>query len=158
MVRGGESVALFNDVHRWIAMQADEIESLRVRHQRLNGRRKEAIQVCNQQLQKDTVERKKQVNDFSLELEQYTLRKFSLLKDDVIAAHIQQRFEDSGNDADDFNRRQRDISGVCNNIDSLHSSMCNVSASMQNFVKTCCGPADWEQPKTAGATASSADL
>mmetsp|Transcript_21511 Transcript_21511/g.59656 ORF Transcript_21511/g.59656 Transcript_21511/m.59656 type:complete len:169 (-) Transcript_21511:82-588(-) len=160
MVRGNENVALFSDVHRWLAHQSDEIENLRARHQRLNGRRKEAIQACNQQLQRDTAERRKQVNEFSLELEQYTLRKFDLLKDDVIAAHVQQRFEDAGNEADDFGRKQRDIRNVCRNLDEVHNSLHDVAASMVNLVENCCGPAEWEQkmaakPAALGAIGSS---
>mmetsp|Transcript_108344 Transcript_108344/g.316983 ORF Transcript_108344/g.316983 Transcript_108344/m.316983 type:complete len:158 (+) Transcript_108344:123-596(+) len=154
MVRGGDNVSLFNDVHRWIAMQADEIEGLRTRHKRLNSRRTEAIQNCTQQMQKDTVERKKQVNEFSLELEQYALRKFSLLKDDIVAAHIQQRFEDNGNDADDFNRRQRDITGLCKNVDVAHHSLYNVATSMQRLVENCCGPAEWEELQAAQSGSS----
>mmetsp|Transcript_17121 Transcript_17121/g.40247 ORF Transcript_17121/g.40247 Transcript_17121/m.40247 type:complete len:166 (-) Transcript_17121:244-741(-) len=147
MGKGNDSVSLFNDVHRWIAMQSDEIGNLRARHQRLNSRRKEATQACLQQLQRDTAERKQQVNDFSLELEQFTLRKFDLLKDDVIAAHIQQRFEDSGNDADDFNRKQREIDTLCKEVDVVHDALHGVSAAMVKLVETCCGPAEWEEQR-----------
>merc|ERR1719401_694291 len=146
MVRRGD-VSLFNDVHRWMAMEVDEIETLRARHQRLNSRRKETLTLAASQLRKDTDERKKQVNEFSLELEQYTLRKFDLLKDDVVAAHIQKSHtENGGGDSDDHARKQRQLHTLCKDLDVMHTSLLHVSKDMVNLFETCCGPAEGEIP------------
>merc|ERR1740121_1347237 len=102
--------------------------------------------MASSQLQIDTEERKKQVNDFSLELEQYTLRKFDLLKDDVVAAHIQKRSDACG-ELDDHNRKQRQIQGLCKDLDVLNRSLTHVSGDMVTLYETCCGPAEGELPE-----------
>jgi len=138
------NVPLFNDVHRWVALQADEIETLRARHQRLNTRRKEAIAMCNQTLKRDTDERKKQMNEFSLEMEQYTLRKFDLLQDDVYAAHLEKSHAENDelawDEVDNIPRKQRRINTLSGEMDILHDSLAKVCHSMVDLAKACCGP------------------
>lgn len=139
-----DNVVLFNDVHRWLARQAEDIEHLRCRHHRLTDRRKDAVASLAQQLQKDVNERKKQVNEFSLELEQYTLRKFDLVKDDLVAAHLAQKHEVAagGLQAD---RKSQQIHLVCKDLDDMHDALCGISDRMVHLVDTCCSMTEMEE-------------
>merc|ERR1740121_2070077 len=113
MDKPGDGVTLFNDVHRWMAMQSEEMRDLIARHRKLTARRKEAIAVLDDTLTRDSAERKKTVNEFSLELEQYTLRKFDLLKEDVTAAHMHKtETENTALQQDDYSRKQRQITNL----------------------------------------------
>mmetsp|Transcript_12435 Transcript_12435/g.35586 ORF Transcript_12435/g.35586 Transcript_12435/m.35586 type:complete len:163 (-) Transcript_12435:167-655(-) len=134
----GETVGIFSDVHRWLAIQAEEIEMLRSRHRRLTVRRKDTIQNVAGQLSKDVVERKTQVNEFSLDLEQYTLRKFDLLKDDLVAAHLASRHEAEDHLKGTTDRKHHQIHRLCKNLDILHHALLGVNDKMVDLVDNCC--------------------
>merc|ERR1719356_2014799 len=103
----GPALELFHDLHRWFNLQADDIESMKARHHRLNTRNMQAVERLQTQLHRDVAERKKQVNEFSLELEQYTLRKFDLLSDDIARAHLEKSCAETAGVAEETMRKQR---------------------------------------------------
>mmetsp|Transcript_1150 Transcript_1150/g.2837 ORF Transcript_1150/g.2837 Transcript_1150/m.2837 type:complete len:170 (+) Transcript_1150:79-588(+) len=142
MGRAADGVSLLNDVHRWIAAQSDEIESLRGRHQRLTAARQNAIAACAKELERDSSERKKQVNEFGVELEQYTLRKFDLLKDDVEAAHLQANYpkENTGSE-----RRQKQIHDMSKDLDRAYKALGGISKAWVDLIDNCCEPTEFEK-------------
>ncbi|CAE8629133.1 unnamed protein product [Polarella glacialis] len=142
MVRGAEGVELFSDVRRWIAVQAEELEVLRARHQKLTHRRKEAIVKIAQEVPKDTIERKQQVNDFSLEMEQLALAEFDVLKEDIVAEHVRQKSSESSPAGNDIQRKQRQINALAIDVDQLHGSLLVISGHMGDFSEKFCALPD----------------
>eukprot|EP00746_Dinoflagellata_sp_MGD_P160634 gnl/MRDRNA2_/MRDRNA2_87481_c0_seq1.p1 gnl/MRDRNA2_/MRDRNA2_87481_c0~~gnl/MRDRNA2_/MRDRNA2_87481_c0_seq1.p1 ORF type:complete len:150 (+),score=45.84 gnl/MRDRNA2_/MRDRNA2_87481_c0_seq1:80-529(+) len=132
MAQAPQSTSLFTDVHRWLALQADEIEMLKARHQRNDEKRKAAIAQCNKHLQRDVQERKKQLSDFSIEMEKYTLRKIDMLHHELAAHHLNQKHDDT--------MQQQQINRLCDDLDALHESLYDVAASMKDMVKNCVEP------------------
>lgn len=129
-------VGLFTDVHRWLALQADEIEVLRGRHQSSNVRHQEAIQNCVQQMHHDVKERRKQFHDFTTEMEQHTLRKFDVLQDEL--AHLNAKRTCPPTRMAIMKEHQMD--GLLTNLDNLHESLCSVGDSMVSLATNCCAP------------------
>mmetsp|Transcript_107016 Transcript_107016/g.301075 ORF Transcript_107016/g.301075 Transcript_107016/m.301075 type:complete len:212 (-) Transcript_107016:39-674(-) len=147
-------IELFHDLQRWFATQVNEIDAMKSRHERLNSRQKDALTAMMAQMQKDTAQRKSEMNEFSLDLEQYTLRKFDLLTDDIKSAYVET--EDSAKvdfrmaGGDRFHRRARQIRNVTNRIDSLHVSLNGVASAWRTFIDGHCQvePAEaLDQPK-----------
>jgi len=124
--------SLFTDVHRWLALQADEIEMLKARHRRNDDCRKAAIAGCNKHLLRDVAERKKQLNDFSIEMEKYTLRKIDMLHHELAAHHLNQKHDDT--------MQQQQINRLCDDLDALHESLYDVAGQMKDMVKNCVEP------------------
>eukprot|EP00928_Gymnodinium_smaydae_P046968 TRINITY_DN31313_c0_g1_i1.p1 TRINITY_DN31313_c0_g1~~TRINITY_DN31313_c0_g1_i1.p1 ORF type:complete len:232 (-),score=36.49 TRINITY_DN31313_c0_g1_i1:146-739(-) len=154
MAQRQSNVELFHDLNRWLASQLDEIETVRKRHARLNTRSKEAIDKIAHQLQCDSSDRRREVNEFSLEMEQYTLRKFDLLTDDIAAAHREQQFAESTSAADDYIRKQRQISDLCIGVDVMHDSLLKVSKAWTSFVAGHCGPGAIDRPHAVSYAAA----
>lgn len=126
------ATSLFTDVHRWLALQADEIEMLKQRHRRNDDTRKSAIEKCNKNLQRDISERKKQLNEFSIEMEKYTLRKIDMLHHELAAHHLNQKHDDT--------MQQQQINRLCDDLDALHESLYEIAATMVNMVDSTLEP------------------
>merc|ERR1712118_368081 len=89
---------------------------------------KAAIAGCGKHLQRDIQERKKQLSDFLIEMEKYTLRKIDMLHHELAAHHLNQKHDDT---------LQQQINILCDDLDALHESLYEVAANMKDMVKNC---------------------
>eukprot|EP00933_Yihiella_yeosuensis_P078871 TRINITY_DN9080_c0_g1_i2.p1 TRINITY_DN9080_c0_g1~~TRINITY_DN9080_c0_g1_i2.p1 ORF type:complete len:146 (-),score=35.15 TRINITY_DN9080_c0_g1_i2:207-644(-) len=133
-----EGINLFTDVHRWIQVQGAEIALLRARHQALHEKKVETVAKLSAQLEQDVAERRAKVNDFSLELEQYSLRKFETLKEDIIAAHLAQKQAEAESADSNIQRKQRQINLLCKQLDETYETLGEVAETMVGFGKVYC--------------------
>mmetsp|Transcript_25929 Transcript_25929/g.69304 ORF Transcript_25929/g.69304 Transcript_25929/m.69304 type:complete len:150 (-) Transcript_25929:307-756(-) len=138
MAQGG--VQMFNDISRYLAVQTDEIESLRKRHNRLTAMRKEAIAGLQSSIERGTAERKKGLDDVTNELEQFTLKKFELLKDDITAWCLVSEQQGSSAESASFDeirrKREMQLRALCLELDVMHASLQDVAQCMSSLVQS----------------------
>eukprot|EP00930_Biecheleria_cincta_P060356 TRINITY_DN46019_c0_g1_i1.p1 TRINITY_DN46019_c0_g1~~TRINITY_DN46019_c0_g1_i1.p1 ORF type:complete len:136 (+),score=42.87 TRINITY_DN46019_c0_g1_i1:175-582(+) len=131
------SVQLFNDVHRWVAIQSEELELIRAKHKRSVARREDAMHDFFQALTADTAERKKDINDFSLEVEQYTLKHFHVLKEELAESMQLHMIAEASNKNNEYARKQRQLNSLAQNLDTKHGSLAKMAGQMVKFGADC---------------------
>merc|ERR1712137_818693 len=94
--------------------------------------------MCEEQMEKDVSERKKHISEFSLDMEQHTLRKFELLQDELKTINADRHQSEKEPATHEAIMKAQQMSKLCANLDTLHDSLCGVAGSMVKVVKTCC--------------------
>merc|ERR1719161_659609 len=101
--------------------------------------RKTAFGKCSSMLTRDVEDRKKQLSEFSIEVEKHTLRKIDMLQHELAAHHMNQKHDDT--------KQQQSINSLCDDLDTLHEALYEVSQVMIQVSDTICA-----DPETSGSS------